>query len=337
MWRTIELGKLQNMGKGKARNLNISDPSGGSSDANGMPATLKKISEKLDEQSEQNKVRHEELTAKMELLIEENRELKTRVSKLETVNNDMAEEIHVLKEKVNDLYQEKIVNNIIIKNVPEVPSGSEDLFSLFKVLCGKIGVPVQKTFYVDAYRMGKKSNGKMRPIVFKLSSNKYKVDIIKAKRKNKIFSNTLTIVNDDGVAPLGSPEQEIYIDEHLTRDNMHLFMEARRLRGFGYKYIWSRNGNVFVKASDMANVTKVSGMGHLKQMVANILAKRDPARKRKDISASTEKGSPDDPFKNILFDSPERKRMNTGGNEDAEANSDKEAPNHTEGRNMSVS
>lgn len=323
------------MGKAKQKNLNVSDPSGGSKNASNMPAALKLISDKLDEQSEFNKVRHEELVARMERLMEENRELHTRVTKLETVNQGMSEEIIVLKEKVNDLYQERIVNNLVVKNVPEM-EGREDFFSLFKVLCGKIGVPVQKQFYVDAYRMGKKVDGRMRPIVVKLSSNKYKVDLIKAKRKYKIFSKTLSSDDGDGAVPLGTAEDEIYIDEHLTRDNMHLYMEARRLRSFGYKYVWTRNGSVFVKASDLANATKLSGMAQLKRMFSFVLSKKDPGKKRKDISASTEIGSPNDPFAHITLGSPMRKRVNHGDvhqEEDIEALEEKSP---TSERNMSL-
>lgn len=204
------------------KNLNNSDP-GGHKESNDMSLALKKISEKLDEQSELHKTRHEELSAKMEKLILENGVLRARVSALETNKRFMSEEINVLKMKVNDLYQDRIRDNIVVKNVPET-EGSEDLLSLFEILAGHIGVQVHKPFIVDSYRLGKRMEGKKRPIVYKLRSNKYKVDIIKAKRKVKIYANTLSIKNMSGeVTPMGSTEDEIYIDEHLTRDNMHLF------------------------------------------------------------------------------------------------------------------
>lgn len=322
------------MGKPKNKNLNNSDPSGGPGEYNALPAALKMINDKLDQQSELHKARHDELTRKLECALEENRVLKARLDKVEHVHLEMVEEICVLKEKVNDLYQDRIMNNIIVKNVPEA-TGMEDFYSLFKVLSNKIGVQPIKSFYIDAYRLGKKTDGRSRPIVYKLASNKYKLEIIKAKRKCKIFSNTMTSDNRAGETTLGSPDDEIYIDEHLTRDNMHLFMEARNLRRHGYKFIWSRNGKVFIKASESSHVTKLSGMSHLKYIVKNVMVKdviaNDENRKRRNISASTEHGSPDDPFKHLKFVSPTKKKMNLASGQEP-----MECVDHEPDHNMSV-
>lgn len=87
-------------------------------------------------------------------------------------------------------------------------------------------------------------------------------------------------------------------------------MEARKLKTLGFKYIWSRNGRIFVKATDVSTAIKLDNMDHLKLVEARLLEKKHHTSKRRNISASTNQGSPNDVLKDLEFCSPEKKRGN---------------------------
>ena len=53
-----------------------------------------------------------------------------------------------------------------------------------------------------------------------------------------------------------SPENRIYINEHLSPENKRLFaMTTQKKIEFNYKFLWSKNGIIFLKRDEQQNAT----------------------------------------------------------------------------------
>ena len=48
-----------------------------------------------------------------------------------------------------------------------------------------------------------------------------------------------------------SPEERVYINEHLSPGNKRLFAIAiKKKHELGFKFVWSRNGSIFMKKDE---------------------------------------------------------------------------------------
>jgi len=64
----------------------------------------------------------------------------------------------------------------------------------------------------------------------------------------------------------------VYINEHVTIKNQKLLKTAKALRDHGFKYVWSKNGKVFVRANNdsrIIHIGKVEEVDRLKRGTAN--------------------------------------------------------------------
>lgn len=62
--------------------------------------------------------------------------------------------------------------------------------------------------------------------------------MIKQAKAKKINSGAMGFTGDD---------RPIFIDEIVTQHTHNLLMEARKLREYGVKYVWSSKGDVLVR------------------------------------------------------------------------------------------
>jgi len=48
----------------------------------------------------------------------------------------------------------------------------------------------------------------------------------------------------------GDPKIKVYLNEHLTVMNHELLRKAKELRKINYRFVWSKNGNIFARESE---------------------------------------------------------------------------------------
>ncbi|CAH1989211.1 unnamed protein product [Acanthoscelides obtectus] len=60
---------------------------------------------------------------------------------------------------------------------------------------------------------------------------------------------------------------EFYVNEHLTMQNKLIYKEARRLAKLKqYKYVWTKNGEIFARKEDTSGVIIVKDTEGLKNI-----------------------------------------------------------------------
>jgi hypothetical protein len=149
-----------------------------------------------------------------------------------------------LQQQVAELQQYSRRNNLRIINddwvEPEEPVGPveprkkqrENTDALVLELAAKMGIALQPTDISRSHRVGKREDGKVRPIIVAFTSYNARQRMM-AGRKN-LRTNSLL--------------KEVYINEELTGENNRLARQARKLRAEGrIAETFTRDGRVYAK------------------------------------------------------------------------------------------
>lgn len=188
------------------------------------------------------------------------------IKDLKEKNISLHSEINVLNNRINVLEQHARSNNIEIQCLPE--NKNENLFSIVSKIGSVIGCTVDKEHIRNVTRTAKfkRDNNRPRSIVVEFNSkttrDSFLASIIKFNR-----DHTEDKLNTSHVSILG-PKQAIYIVEHLSPTYKHIFAATRiKAKEKGYRYVWTRNGNIFVRKDDTSHYIIVKSLDTLNTLV----------------------------------------------------------------------
>lgn len=94
--------------------------------------------------------------------------------------------------------------------------------------------------------------------------------VSKIKRDN--FLTACTSVRRSRINPLKGLRvdgfaDEIFVNEHLTRQNKILFKETRTVaRSKGYSFVWSQNGNILVRKYQTSKIIQIAELSSLDEL-----------------------------------------------------------------------
>ncbi|CAH2086697.1 unnamed protein product [Euphydryas editha] len=98
-------------------------------------------------------------------------------------NNNLKLEIKVLNMKINALENATKKNNIIIHGFKETETNYTELFNSITELLGKLGIKIDNHDINKLHRIGKRTDGKTRPILISLTTYNKKIEILRNKKK----------------------------------------------------------------------------------------------------------------------------------------------------------
>nr|CAI5828125.1 unnamed protein product [Callosobruchus analis] len=58
----------------------------------------------------------------------------------------------------------------------------------------------------------------------------------------------------------------IYINEDLSRPTRDIFRKARELRTVGFKYVWCKNSQVYVRKMDGGQAIKINSLSEIESL-----------------------------------------------------------------------
>lgn len=186
------------------------------------------------------------------------KDIKSLNGEIKTLRNSI-KNTDELSPRINYLEQQYRAKNIEIYGIPE--NRSEDLQQTVLTLANEIGLSINKEAILYAVRVHSKNNNKNlpKPIVVKLNSILIRDQFLSAiKRKKGITS-----------ADLGFKDRatQVYINEHLTSANKQLFNAARTCcKESGFRYVWVRNGRIFVRKSEGSQVIIIKTVSDLRRI-----------------------------------------------------------------------
>lgn len=218
--------------------------------------------------------------------------LNHRVTNIEHTQEESNNEITVLKRAVQNLQQSALSLDIVIKGMPEIEQNNNDLQVLLQTLFTKMDCAEHLNDVTDVRRIGKppaaaaSTSTSARPIVIKMRNVDCKQTILKLKRKKNISCADIVVNNN----AIGTAKQIIYMDERLTPELSTLYYEARKLKQKGaYKYVWVRNGNIFLRKNDSDKAVKINDVAQISQLLHH--QPKSVKNKRSRSSPSDDEGS----------------------------------------------
>ena len=106
----------------------------------------------------------------------------------------------------------------------------------------EIGVKVKPLDIEACHRVPSKRKDNKKPLIVRFVNRKIRDNVFKARTKLKSRK-------DGG---------KIYINEHLSPHNRYLFnLALKRKKEKGYRFLWTKNGTVFLKEDEGSEVLKV--------------------------------------------------------------------------------
>lgn len=157
-------------------------------------------------------------------------------------------------------------SNLEIVGVPEFRN--ENLPSTVLQLAKVVDIDISDDDIVHVTRIAKinRQSDRPRSILVKLRSPR-KRDILlaavtkfnKKNPKDKLSSQHLG---------LGGPGVPVFVAEHLTPENRSLHAAARiKAKGLAYKFIWVRNGRIFVRKDETSQAIAIRCMDSLNRII----------------------------------------------------------------------
>uniref|UniRef100_A0A0A9WQ01 Tropomyosin n=1 Tax=Lygus hesperus TaxID=30085 RepID=A0A0A9WQ01_LYGHE len=169
-------------------------------------------------------------------------ELNQKVKSCEDKNAALEKQVIELQNRLNSYEQRARKMNVEINGIPS--ARGENCSAIVANLAIKLGAAVK---IEQAFRAGIQRESDMRPrsIIATLGSDSEREELVALARKNKHV--TTMFLRDNFNDQTG----KIYINDHLTRENKHLFFLARKTaRDKSYKYVWTTHCTIYMRKDD---------------------------------------------------------------------------------------
>ncbi|VVD03463.1 unnamed protein product [Leptidea sinapis] len=167
------------------------------------------------------------------------KEIEYKISPITTLSTDF----EGVKQKLLVMEQQARSCNIEISNLPE--RRGENLLTQLEKLFNAIKHPLNASDIVSVHRVPHADQKSSSPknIIVKLPTSIMRDNLIAAYRAAKGLTSTQLSI--------AGPAHRIYINEHLTLNNKHLFRQTREnAKKHNFKYVWVKNGTIFARKTD---------------------------------------------------------------------------------------
>ncbi|XP_063899118.1 uncharacterized protein LOC126053873 [Helicoverpa armigera] len=188
------------------------------------------------------------------------------IKKLEKDNSGLRDDIHQVNQRLNLLEQNSRTANVELQCVPE--NKSENLITTVLQLGKVINCDITDPDILHCTRLAKKDTQSSRPrsILVKFSSPRLRDSFLAASiRYNK--NNNQDKLNTSHLGIASDKPQPIYVSEHLSAENKAIHAAARvRAKELGFKFVWVRNGRIFVKKDELSQRIHITCRDKLKSL-----------------------------------------------------------------------
>ncbi|XP_045504438.1 uncharacterized protein LOC123701071 [Colias croceus] len=187
------------------------------------------------------------------------------IKRLETENSELKSSIENLSIRINNIEQQSRSNNLEIQCLPE--NKNENLINTINQLGQIINCPIQEKDIFHCSRVAKINTSSTRPrsVVVQLASTRLRDQILAAVIKFN-QNNPQEKLNS---AHLGysAKKSPVYVVEHLSPANKVLHAATRiKAKEIGYKFVWIRNGKIFVRKSEGTEYVVIKNKNSLSKL-----------------------------------------------------------------------
>lgn len=192
-------------------------------------------------------------------------EAKTEIVNLKKENNNLREIVAANSSTIDLLEKELRSNNIEIHCVPEYRS--ENLVNVVEHIGNVIKVPIQEGQITKCTRIAKfnKNSSRPRSVLVKFNNQLLRDRFLAGVAKfNKSNSDNKLNTSHIGISGEKAP---IFVQENLTAVAKEIHSATRIFaREKGYRFVWTRNGRIFLRKSISSDLIVVKTKEQLKSL-----------------------------------------------------------------------
>lgn len=235
---------------------------------------LKSIETMLENLTSSLKARHDAFESKLEQVIKSQDFISKQYDKFRIITDNLIKENTQLKaenKQLKDMYchLEKVTDQALsnindleqygrraMLEIAGIPKSKEENPEILSVTLFKsLGINVQETDIEACHRISQRENAN---IIVKFHSRKIRDQVLRERRQLRGKTT-----HDFGLNVERAPAK-IFINESLTRRNKELFRLAQNFKNEnGFRFLWTRNGSIFIRKSEQSKVIKVLNPNNL--------------------------------------------------------------------------
>lgn len=177
---------------------------------------------------------------------------------------ELRAEVLQLRQEAESKQQRQFLKDVELSGVTE--HHGENLSFIISNLTAKLGVELDPRDIEDVRRVGRRNGGgsgteRPRPIILTLTRRAPRDQLLRAARVRRGLTTEMLQV--------AGGQRRVYLNEHLTKSNRVLFSKARSVGSqLKFKYVWSSNGNIFMRRTETSSVLSVSTETILEKLLA---------------------------------------------------------------------
>ncbi|XP_063891033.1 uncharacterized protein LOC135116956 [Helicoverpa armigera] len=197
----------------------------------------------------------------------EHKALKTSLKDLQTENTNLKKSVADMGIRINYLEQQTRSTNLELQCLPE--NKHENLYTVIKQLGTVVGCKLSDADIHHCTRVAKLQNSGSRPrsVVVQLASPRIRDLILSSVINFNKGKNNIEKLNTSDLG-LAGERKPIYVQEHLSPSNKALHAAARlKAKEKGFKFVWVRNGRIFVRKTDVSEHILVKNLDSLNKLI----------------------------------------------------------------------
>uniref|UniRef100_A0A147BAN2 Putative crack-1 is transposable element n=1 Tax=Ixodes ricinus TaxID=34613 RepID=A0A147BAN2_IXORI len=196
-----------------------------------------KTIEEIEESMEMLGSQYDEILKKVKTQEDTTLELNKKMSKTESEMSKQEMEIRELKTTVDNMEQYSRRKNVEIHGIQK--EENENLLEMIQCLANKLQLPVPATEDVEAVHRLSAREGKIPPIIVRFNER---------SARDQWLTKRVAL-----------RQEKIFINENLTKSVRELLWSARQwAKEKNYKFVWVKNGKIFVRQSEHRAVIRIN-------------------------------------------------------------------------------
>lgn len=204
--------------------------------------------------------------AQNDILRSENESHKASITKLQKDNEQLRTTNQDINRRLHLLEQLSRSNNVEIQCIPE--NKSENIYNTVQQLGKIIKCPVAESDFQYCSRIAKLNNDSPRPrsVLVKFNSRRLRDEFLASVVKHN-RNNPTDKLNTSHLGIGGQKKSPVFVTEHLTPETKSLHAAARRVaRQLNYRFVWVRDGKIFLRKSDTSGYIHIRSEDTLKSL-----------------------------------------------------------------------
>lgn len=187
------------------------------------------------------------LSVKYDEYIIKNKMLEETCETLRKENGVLKKEVKELKERMDTNEYTLREKNIEIQGIPY--NKNEKLSETIIEMGNNIGIHLKEEDIDHITRLRGRSD-KPGPIIVAFTKKESKEKFMSSRRNRSLYAREIGFENS---------RNQIYINEDLTKQKKELLWKTRKIKKErNFKYVWCKQGNIFLRRDDNTEIIKIS-------------------------------------------------------------------------------